>query len=180
MTVYEIDKNKIKISLTDTEVLCCFGTYEKLLKADKKIKPAIEALVRDIVAQYSEFFGGKKLIAKISVHKTKGCDITIYTPKHYRVLAKKEYTLVFSNFENLVRAASLLYRKDALRYSASSLYKLKNDFHLLIKASNQNAIFPVNEFWSSFSASHIRAEFTKEYATPILLDNAILQLGKYF
>lgn len=30
MTVYRADRNKIKISLTDNEVLAFFGTYERI------------------------------------------------------------------------------------------------------------------------------------------------------
>ena len=49
MLVSEINPNKIKIVLTDTEVLCCFCSYEKLLSMSDSTKNLIKALLRDIV-----------------------------------------------------------------------------------------------------------------------------------
>ena len=45
MTVTDLDKGKIKITLMDKEILALFGTYGRFYSMDENVKPIFEKIL---------------------------------------------------------------------------------------------------------------------------------------
>ena len=62
MTVYRADRNKIKISLTDNEVLAFFGTYERINDMNAGTRLTVALLLREGLSEYPDEFDGDILV----------------------------------------------------------------------------------------------------------------------
>ena len=62
MTVYRADRNKIKISLTDNEVLAFFGTYERINDMNAGTRLTVALLLREGLSDYPDEFDGDILV----------------------------------------------------------------------------------------------------------------------
>ena len=76
MTVYRADRNKIKISLTDNEVLAFFGTYERINDMNAGTRLTVALLLREGLSDYPDEFDGDILV-EIRARESAGCTITV-------------------------------------------------------------------------------------------------------
>ncbi len=163
MTVSFPFDHKIIITLTNTEVLCTFGSYEKLFALDKNTKYAINALLKEVLNSHKIFNKTDKILAKIKLKKPEGCEITLFKET-------REYILYFSNSRNLDKAISYLSARK-LKTEQSSLYKTENGYFLLIESEKPFPVF--NEFCTNIINSKITSAYIKEYGKPLIKNDAI-------
>lgn len=179
MTVTQINENQLKITLSNTEVLGCFGEYEKLNRMSDSIKASLSALLREILTDYGFTRKHCRLIAKLKIQKPIGCEITV------SALQKGHFTntkmlFEFDNLEELTIGILHLYKSNN-HMPQSSLYKFDNRYRLIIKSrENSKAFFTINEFCQTKSVSPITIAYTEEYGTPLIENNAIEIYGKAF
>ena len=177
MLVSEINPNKIKIVLTDTEVLCCFCSYEKLLSMSDSTKNLIKALLRDIVREHS-FTNCEKLTVQIRAGKNSGC-VIILTGNEQRKKINL-YTAEFTDSESLIKAA--FYLKSNRKYlKRSRLYSINNAYRLLLESEKEKDYFlSLHEFCERLYTEKIQFEYTKEYGTPIIKEKAVSKIAEHF
>ncbi len=175
MTVYDINPNQIRISLTHTEVIACFGSYSKLAKMSDNIKASLSALVYNVAKAHIKTQQNYKIKGRIYAKENNGCKINIY----FTVLHKQKSIPIiysFKNSENLICAVNMLYKSEnSLR---SDLYKMSDSYRLIIE-HYENSL-TLNEFDCKVFNSPIMLAHTKEYGKPLILNNAIYRLGKAF
>ena len=94
MTVSVVSPQKIKISLTHTEFIACFGEYEKLLNLTSKAKILLKILINDIISDNPSFSAADKISAKIQLIKTGAVLLPLL---HYQGKANLKTSTVFSN-----------------------------------------------------------------------------------
>lgn len=176
MTVYKTHDNKLKVCLTDTEVLTSFGTYERLHNINLHTKIIINALLRDIISQHKSLLKGGKITTKITAHKNRGCEFTLYSNK----TSDKDYTLFFSDSENLTLAILQLYKYYKHKKAKSSLFKMANGYALIIQSQNEKSFLKIKHFFETMSDSPVSAEYTREYGISIITGNAVERYGKAF
>ena len=150
---------KLKITLTNTEVLTIFGGYEELLSLNKNTKYAVYALVREILDE--EQYSTNKTTIKIKSKKPLGCEITLNSEED-------EYLLFFKNCQELENAIKTL--NPNLK---SSLYKTENSYCLLIKSLSEKPLLKAMSYCSNTLSSKLLAAHIKEYAKPLIKYNAI-------
>lgn len=181
MTVLHIDRNRIKVILTDTEVISCFGAYERLCTMSGSIKSALNALLRDIITDYRRTCNKCKIVANIRAKKNCGCEITLSAVGTRHSQEEKEYIYDFADTEDLTRAILQLYRQRGMRSIKSSLYKMPRGFRLLIKSGkSRDSFFVLNEFCLKSSCSHTEAEYTREHGKPLITETAVKKYGSVF
>lgn len=176
MTVLELDSSKLIISLTHTEVLCCFYSYERLNSLSHSVKTAINLLIHG-VANNSNFKKGLPLSAKIKIINNNGCKITVTPKEPVRKKTLKIYALDFACNEDLTRTIILLYRRLAARRLFSSIYKTEKGYRLIIKTKNPSALYGADEFYENLALLN---EDTSETGKLLMYGNAILKYGKIF
>jgi len=176
MTVCKVNETKIKIRLTDTEVITCFGNYEKLFCATASTKLTINALLCDLIPHYNHLANSSKIVAKITAQKHLGCEITVYAYFHNDTA--KEHILNFKNSEDLTRAILCIYRSKPYCKMKSSLYSLAGKFILIIE--NRSLLPQAKELAERVCTSHIYAEYVREYGKLLIDDNAVSVYGKAF
>lgn len=180
MTVSQINKNQIKITLTNIEVLGCFGTYERLYGMSKNIKSSLNALVREILEDYAFYKKNSKIIAKIKVKKHIGCEIILSSIQN-RYSTYNHMIFEFTNSENLTRGILLLYKNKENKNLKSSLYKINNTFRLIIYSDkNLDRFFIMNEFCYIKSNCETLIAYTEEYGKLLIKNNAIHIYGQAF
>lgn len=150
---------KLKITLTNTEVLTIFGGYEELLTLNKNTKYAVYALIREILDE--EQYNTNKATIKIKSKKPLGCEITLNSEEN-------EYLLFFSNCRELEKAIKALNKN-----LKSALYKTESSYCLLIKSLSEKPLIKAQSFCYGSSNSKLIAAHIREYAKPLIKDNAI-------
>lgn len=179
MRVSEISKNKVKIVLTDTEVLCCFTSYEKLFSMTDRTKNTIKALLRDIIEERYDPLSCKKVSAEIHAGKNLGCIIIVTVKKDRKT--KNSYIFEFSDSESLIAGATYLYRKSRRKKHSASLYKMPDCYRLIISSNAPPESFGgMKEFCRNILNGNVHGEYTKEYGKAILTDNAVSGIAKAF
>ncbi len=177
MLVSEINPHKLKIVLTDTEVICCFCSYEKLLSMSEGTKLLIKALLRDIAKEHS-LTNCERLSAKIHAGKNFGCVIILTGSDS----GKKTnlYTVEFTDSESLIKAA--FYLKSAKRsLNRSRLYRTDNAYRLLIESEREKDYFlTLHEFCKRFYTERIHYEYTKEYGKLVIGEKAVSKIAGCF
>jgi len=177
MQVSTINPNKVKIVLTNTEVLCCFCSYEKLLSMCESTKILMKALLRDIAKEHS-LTDCERLTARIHAGENYGCVIILSGTEHKKT---KLYTLEFNNSENLIRAIFLLKNRHKCTHKRSRLYLMKNTYRLLIESSKDKDYFlSLTEFCDNLFSGRVHFEYTKEYGKPIIEHKAISRIANCF
>lgn len=171
MTVYEIHKNRLKIKLSDTEVLALFGSYTKLFEMKKETKILISLLLKDILAKRNKGFKNGKISADLKVIKNFGCEIYIFCSEEPKSQAA---VFEFKSFENLIGGIKVLKETE----TESSLYKYNNCYYLI--ADNGISDFPINDFYSFRTESYVFLEKVKEYGKMIIKENAVKLLAETF
>lgn len=176
MTVYKPKSGKIKISLTNIEVLTCFGSYERLFSMSKSIKTAIKALLFDIaIKENIEEF--EKIKIDVKAKKNMGCIIIVTLSKRS---VKKHYIFDFKNSENLTKAILLLYKNRSTKNINSTLYKMPNFFRLVIFSQSKPVFFQLDEFCFKKSEDPFDKAYSEEYGKPLITDTAIRTYAQYF
>lgn len=181
MTVSLITKNKLKIALTHTEVLACFGEYEQLFSMTPRVKTALNLLLSDIIASKRVFSDNCKISAKLEVKRNFGCEITLTALSSQRKAPEKECIFEFSDSEALTHGITELYKnKSNLRFK-SHLYKTESGYRLIASCKNpKESLFLLNEFCFKISDNLKDIEYTKEYGKPLILNCAIEKYGRIF
>lgn len=176
MTVLEISESKLIISLTHTEVLCCFDSYERLSSMTGCVKAAVSSLIEGVTDSH-RFLKGGRITAHIKVIKNKGCEITVTGKKPVRKNEGKIYIMDFASNEALTGAVILLYSRSFSKKLESSIYKIPEGYRLLIRAKNRNLLSGTDEFYNRLQISD--GEITT-VGKPLILEKAIEKYGKVF
>lgn len=179
MTVHEIGKSILKITITDTEVISYFGAYEKLYTMSSNVQYTINLLLRDIIAEHREFFQNTDIKGGIKAVKKCGCEITLYR-RPLRDIAEKEYVFLFNSSESLTKAILVLYSSKQTANIKSSLYKMPDSYCLIIKSRYAERIFIMNEFACKKADSLFFNDYVKEYGKPLIINNAVSRYGSAF
>lgn len=174
MTVLELSANKLLISLTHTEVLCCFYSYERLNSLSGSVKTAINLLILG-VADESRLKKGLPLSAKIKIINNNGCKITVTQKEPSKKRIYKTYAFDFACNEDLTSAIIMLYRRNTSRRLFSSIYKIDTGYRLVIKTKNPSALYGTDEFYDKLTLN----DYT-ENGKLLMYGNAILKYGKIF
>lgn len=172
MTVYETHKNRLKIKLSDTEVLALFGSYTKLFEMKKETKILISLLLRDILAERKQEFKNGKISADLKVIKNFGLEIYIFCKEEN--LPSEKYVFKFKSFEDLILGVKLLKQTEF----KSSLY-MYNGYYYLI-TDNKERLYNINDFYAFQTESYVFAEKIKEYGKIIIEEDAVYILAKTF
>ena len=176
MQISEMSGNKVKITLTDTEVIYCFGAYEQLFSMSAKTKYIIKALLSNIIEEYYGFLRSEKISAEIRGAHNIGCTIILSCEKK-----PNEYILTFENSEQLIKCSIELYQLFKNKRYTSSLYTENNKYYLLINIfSNKNMLFSCRKSVYDICSDYIKSEFIKEYGTVITRKNALYKLFSAF
>lgn len=177
MTVSKINRNRVKIVLTKTEVLCCFGTYEKLISMNKTTKAIIGALLREITAELYKA-ENKNIFARIHINRNSGC-IIILTARNIETLTV--YVLEFPNSECLIKASLFMLTKSFFNKYNTQLYKMPCSYRIIIESFEKpEYFFTLKEFYCKTLIGNQHKEYTKEYGTPIATKNAVFKIAKAF
>ena len=172
-----MEGNKLKITLTDTEVICCFGAYEKLFSMSPKTKTVIKLLLNDIIEEHYGFLNNKKISAEIRGGKNIGCIIILSSP----IAKQKEYLLGFENSEGLIEGVKILHRILRKKNYRSSLYKAYGRYYLFICNNLDKRRFSLlRNFSYSITSDCIKIEEIKEYGIPITKRNAVNKMHHAF
>ena len=181
MNVYTIAQNKIKISLTHTEVIACFGEYDRLYNMSQKTKTALTLLLNDIITAHPIFNKNCKISAKIKLKRNIGCEIVLTALSAERNSPPKECIFEFSDSESLTRGIVELYKNRRYSKLRSHLYKTENGYRLMVNCKDpKNRLFLLHEYCFKISDSPRDIEYTKEYGKPLILNCAIEKYGKAF
>lgn len=178
MTVSKINTTKLKIVLTDTEVLCCFGTYEKLFNMSGIAKYVIKILLRDVAKDY-QLLNYEKLTAKIHAGKNLGCIIILSASGNKR--GNNKYTIIFADSESLIKCVLFIKTQRNEIQNKSLLYKTENSYCLLFESPHsREEMYPFKEFCKTFYSDILHYEYAKEYGNLIIADNAITKIAENF
>lgn len=172
MQITEMSDNKVKITLTDTEVIYCFGAYERLFSMSAKTKYVIKALLSNVIEEHYGFLKSEKISAEIRGAQNIGCIIILSCEKK-----PKEYILSFENSEQLIKSSIQLYKHLKNKKYTSSLYINNGKYYLLITAaSNKNLLSICRKSVYDICSDSIKTEYIKEYGTAISKRNALYKL----
>lgn len=179
MQIYEVSSNKIKIALTHTEVLCCFGAYDKLFIMSAKTKNIFKALINSIIEERYDYLIGEKISAEIKGIENSGCIITLEYSNTNNYI--KEYSISFSNSENMINSSLNLHRLMKKKIYSSSLYKTDNLYHLIFKADiSKKTALKLNEIYENINCDSILNEYIKEYGRLVTKRNALSKIASAF
>ena len=62
MTVYKIGRKRLKIALTDSEVISFFGTYRGLTSVNRNARLTVGLLLKQSLSEYDTELDGKLLV----------------------------------------------------------------------------------------------------------------------
>ena len=179
MHVSKLEGNKIKITLSHTEVICCFGAYDNLLSMSKKTKTTIKILLSDIIEEYYGFLNNEKISADIKADLHNGCVIIL--SRCTGQIKKNEYVVCFENSENLIDGTLILYRMLRKKAYASSLYTLNKKYYLLLSFDiDKRRIMPLRKFTYYITKDSVKTEYIREYGKIITRRNAVKKLSSAF
>lgn len=148
MTLFKKTNGEITISLTDTEVRCCFYSYDRLLSFTDSVKAALRALV-ETVARGEGLLGETEITATIWAKENEGCKISLKPETEGKEDRKtpKYYLLKAPDLKVLARAAAHICRKGQPPIE-SRLYKTDRTYALLLKCESPQRLCGADEFGS--------------------------------
>ena len=111
MTVYRLSGDKIRIALSDSEVLSFFGTYEKFASLSGGTRLAVSLLLKESLEKYGDILGDN-LLVEINARKSAGCVITV-SPAVGRAHGKDRVMLIFPDSESMISGIKRLYSQYA-------------------------------------------------------------------
>lgn len=178
MTVYRADRNKIKISLTDNEVLAFFGTYERITDMNAGTRLTVALLLKEGLADYPDEFDGDILV-EIRARESAGCTITVSPAEKKRKSGKYYVCFDFADSSSMTDAVSRLYLSRRVR-GESSLYLISGIYRLIISCGSAKDLFFMNEYCIRSDSSAEVFAFTEEHGKPIVKNNAVSVIGRAF
>ena len=184
MTVFKISKNRIKIALSDSEVLSYFGSYEKITEKSKTMRNTINNLLLQSLADYTEENSRNKFIVEVIAQKNTGCEITVTVINKSSTSSRSSitsYMLEFCNTESMTQAIIHLYKNRRYKHLNSSLYKMPTSYRLILTVPDRiNFPLTVSEFYIRKTDSPFEIAYTEEYGQLLIKNNAISHLGCVF
>jgi negative regulator of genetic competence, sporulation and motility len=178
MTVTDLEKGKIKITLNDKEIVALFGTYQRLYAMTDSIKPTFERILEKVLLSRGLSLK-EELLIQIKAKPNAGC--TILISRITELNRKKEYLFIFENSHTLTEGMLFLFRNKNTRALQSKLYKTCNDYRLIIYSKNESPYFlTLKEYCKKSPYSPFSCEYTKEHGKLLITKNAISTFGKYF
>lgn len=178
MTVYRADRNKIKISLTDNEVLAFFGTYERITDMNAGTRLTVALLLKEGLEDYPDEFDGDILV-EIRARESAGCTITVSPAEKKRKSGKYYVCFDFADSSSMIDAVSRLYLSRKVR-GESSLYLISGIYRLIISCGSAKDLFFMNEYCIRSDSSAEICAFTEEHGKPIVKNNAVSVIGRAF
>jgi hypothetical protein len=178
MTVYKIGRKKLKITLTDSEVISFFGTYRGLDSVNNEARLAVGLLLKKSLSEYDTELDGR-LLVEIRARENAGCVITVSSAESSRRNLKGSTIMFeFADTAALIGGAVRLYKSRF--FEGSSLYKMPHTYRLIVTARGERDFYFMNEFCLRKSDSDIEAAYTKEHGRLICEKNAVERLGRAF
>lgn len=178
MTVYKVGRNRIKIALTDREVLSFFGAYEKITSMSGNTRLTVGLLLKESLAEYENELDGE-LLVEIRAKENFGCVITVSPADSSRRQSVKEQKMFeFSNSESMIIGITRLFKSRS--HIVSSLYKMQRTYRLIISVKADSDFIFMNEFCLRQSDSPAEIAYTEEYGTLIVKNDAVAKIGKAF
>lgn len=176
MTVYRLSGDKIRIALSDSEVLSFFGTYEKFASLSGGTRLAVSLLLKESLEKYGDILGDN-LLVEVKARKSAGCVITV-SPAVGRAHGKDRVMLIFPDSESMISGIKRLYSRRLPR-GKNSLYRLKNSYRLVITGHSRDFYF-MTEFCTVKNASEPEIAYTEEYGGLLCEDTAVETVGRAF
>lgn len=180
MTVSKLSRNRLKVTISNTEVLCCFGSYERLESMTDGIRSALSALLRDIISENRQILHEGRITARIKLKRNHGCEIILIPAAAKRYGDLKEYVFEFADSESLTCAILRLYRSRSTARLESSLYKMPDSYRLIVKSRKQDLSYILREYYSRECSFVYEAEYTYEHGKPLIVGNAVKRYGAAF
>lgn len=174
MTVYNESHDEIKIILTHTEVIACFGSYEKLTLMSDNIKTSLTLLISEVTKDLIKNPKDYEIKGQIVARKNFGCRILLKLSKPQKT-AFSPIIYIFSDSESLIYAIKTAFAKTKAQ---SDLYLMDSGYRLTVKNCRPK-IFP-QEFGFKSQSGEIALAYTEEYGKPLILNDAIYRLQKTF
>lgn len=181
MNINTINKNKIKISLTDEEVSSIFGGYDKLDYKDPDSKFKLDMLLNNIIRDKDFSLDSERLLIEV-IQELSGCSIVltkIYekNAKRYKKLVLKGRIAHFDTVEDMIEGIIALYNSN-LNIKKSDLYLLDKKYRLIIYTATPSE--HLGEYCKNITNKQIYLNYTEEYGTPLCIGDAVNILGKTF
>lgn len=177
MTVTDLDKGKIKIILTDKEIITLFGTYQRFYAMSDSIKPTFESILERVLISRG-FSLNQELLIKVKAKENNGC-VIIISPVSNRT--KNEYLFIFENSEKLTNGILFLFRNKSTRNLESELFKTENDYRLIIYSRENNPIFlNLKEYCIPRRVKPFETDYTKEHGKLLIAQKAVKTFGSAF
>lgn len=197
MTVISEGPLCLKIHLSKYEIKKYFNSYNEINIEDPNAKRTIGILFNIAVNMSTFETNGKRLI-EVFPTPSGGCILKFTSnPMPFEALKNcksrnlklknqksknSPYIFCFKSFESLLTVIETLYMNEITKSYTASVYKLNKKFFLKIYIpiyDLKTGVF-INEF-DEYSAKGSIAEcLINEYAKPLIINNAINELGKYF
>lgn len=179
MTVYKADRNKIKIALSDSEVLAFFGSYKKITDMSGSTRLTVALILKESLSDYAEELNDE-LLVEIRARESAGCIITVSSAENRRQRNEKAfYCLDFADFTALTDGVTRLYLNKKSRGN-SSLYRISQIYRLIISCENSNDLFFMNEYCLSIENSVLKSAYTEEHGELLIKGNAVELIGSTF
>ncbi|MBP3705710.1 MAG: adaptor protein MecA [Clostridia bacterium] len=181
MDINAINKNKIKISLTDEEISSLFGGYDNLDYNNPYSKHMLDMLLNTAIKNKSFSLDSERLLIEVK-QEFSGCSIIltkIYAtaPKRYKRMSISYNVASFKTSEDMIKCILALYNSN-LNIKKSDLYLIDSEYNLILYSFVPNTF--LEEYCKNISSNKTPLGYIEEYGTPLCLGDAVNRLGKIF
>lgn len=180
MTVFKIGNGKLKVILSDREVLSYFGEYDKIFAMNCGTRLTVKRILKEELAEYHRDFS-KRIIIEMRPRTGAGCVIIISDAYKTAQRNNTEEALTVFEFSDFYTAAAGICRLLSTEKDyRSRLYISDRKYRLIIKTEGYTDFFFMNEYCESMDSSPIAIAYTEEYFTPVIEENAVEIIGCAF
>ncbi len=181
MHIETINKDKIKISLTDDEIKELFGSYDLIDYSKPHSKMAINMLFRIAVPEDMLPLDCTRVLIEVKP-ESRGCAIyftRMYSGKRFRkVIDIRDYLLLFENSNDLTDCISNI---SPVGIIGSRLYTNDGTYQLIVSAERSFcAILPHLSEYCRISTDKIQISEVQEYHKLICQKDAVPRLIRAF
>lgn len=150
MDINNINKDKIKVSLTDDEIENLFGSYNLIDYTNPHSRFMLNLILRSALPDYTLPLDCKRVLIEVKP-EIKGCSIyftCIYdkSPKKIKKINEtREYALCFKNSNDMINCICTI---DISKIAQSALYTNNGSYQLIIRAHKgfTEQILQISEF----------------------------------